>query len=314
MTRTIQLAMEPEDTPAWRAVLEKLVPTSGLDLELLPDDPDPGSVDYLVYNIDSGITDFTPYTKLRAILNTWAGVEAVLKTIDWPAHVPFTRMVEPGMTQGMAEYFTGHAMRYHLDIDRFVTDSVEGRWQKWSPPLTSMRTVGILGLGELGIATAGLLRGLGFKLIGWSRSPKDLDGVACHHGADGLRRVLEDAEILVVILPLTPETENVLNAETLAWMPRGACIVNAGRGPLIDDDALLAALASGQIRHATLDVFREEPLPQGHGYWQNPGVTVTPHIASVTRPETACAAILEQIARDLDGKPLLHVVDRNRGY
>ncbi|MGD1926718.1 MAG: 2-hydroxyacid dehydrogenase [Paracoccaceae bacterium] len=314
MTRTIQLAMEPEDAPAWRAVLERQVPESQLDLVLLPEDPDPAEVDYLVYNIDSGISDFTPFTRLRAILNTWAGVEAVLKTIDWPAHIPFTRMVEPGMTQGMAEYFTGHVMRYHLDIDRFVSDSAAARWQKWSPPLTSMRTVGILGLGELGTATAALLNGLGFNIVGWSRSPKDLPGVRCMHGPDGLEKTLEVSEILVVILPLTPGTENILNADALNRMPKGACIVNAGRGPLINDDALLMALADGHIRHATLDVFREEPLPQNHGFWRNPNVTVTPHIASITRPETACTAILEQIARDMDGKPLLHVVDRERGY
>jgi glyoxylate/hydroxypyruvate reductase A len=314
MTRTIQMSMEPEEMPVWREVLERQLAETGMDVALLPDDADPAGVDYLVYNVDGGIRDFTPFTRLRAILNTWAGVEAVVGHLDWPAHVPFTRMVEPGMTQGMAEYFTGHAMRYHLDIDRFVSDSASGVWQKWSPPLTSMRTVGILGLGALGQATAGLLTGLGFNVTGWSRSEKDVPGVTCLHGTDGLTKTLRVSEILIVILPLTDATRDILNAETLALMPKGACIINAGRGPLIDDDALLAALASGQIRHATLDVFRQEPLPEDHGFWRNPSVTVTPHIASVTRPETACAAILQQIRRDLDGKPLLHVVDRERGY
>lgn len=314
MTHTVQVAMEPDEEPAWRKVLSDQITESGLDLNLLETDADPAEVDYLVYNVDSGIRDFSIYPKLRAILNTWAGVEAVVGHIDWPAHVPFTRMVEPGMTQGMAEYFTGHVMRYHLDIDRFVTDSSRGHWEKWSPPLTWMRTVGVLGLGELGQATSAMLTGLGFNVVGWSRSAKDVPGVTCLHGAEGLTETLKQAEILVVILPLTAETENVLNAETLAQMPSGACIVNAGRGPLIDDAALLAALASGQIRHATLDVFRKEPLPQDHGFWRNPSVTVTPHIASITRAETACSAILEQIRRNLDGKPLLHVVDRERGY
>ena len=314
MTRTILMSMEAEEMPVWREVLARQISDSDMDLSLLPDDADPAGVDYLIYNVDGGIRDFAPFTRLRAILNTWAGVEAVVGHLDWPSHIPFTRMVEPGMTQGMAEYFTGHAMRYHLDIDRFVTDSAKGRWQKWSPPLTSMRTVGILGLGELGQATAAMLTGLGFQVVGWSRSPKEIAGVTCLHGGDGLNQTLSVAEILIVILPLTDATRDILNAETLARMPGGACIINAGRGPLIDDDALLAAIASRHIRHATLDVFRQEPLPQGHGFWGNPWVTVTPHIASITRPETACAAILEQIQRDVDGKPLLHVVDRKRGY
>lgn len=314
MSRNIMMSMEPEEEPIWREVLARQIAASDLDLSLLPDGADPAEVDYLVYNIDGGIRDFTPFTRLRAILNTWAGVEQIVGKLDWPDGVAFTRMVEPGMTQGMAEYFTGHAMRYHLDIDRFQADSAETRWQKWSPPLTSMRTVGILGLGELGQATARLLVGLGFNVTGWSRSLKDVPGVTSLHGADGLAACLKTAEILVVILPLTDATRDILNAETLSLLPEGACIINAGRGPLIDDDALLAALASGKVRHATLDVFRQEPLPQDHGFWRNPGVTVTPHIASVTRPETACTAILEQIARDLDGKPFLHVVDRERGY
>lgn len=314
MTRKIFISMEPEDEPAWRRVLARQIASSGMDLELLPENADPSQVDYLVYNIDGGIHDFKPFTRLRAILNTWAGVEGVLAQLEWPAHVPLTRMVETGMTRGMAEYFTGHAMRYHLDIDRFIADSSEGRWQKWSPPIASMRNVGILGLGELGQATAGLLTGMGFNITGWSRSRKSVPGVTCLHGEEGLAETLKTAEILIVILPLTDATTNILNADTLAMMQRGACIINAGRGPLIDDDALLAALAEGQIRHATLDVFREEPLPGDHPYWRNPNVTVTPHIASITRTETACEAILDQIVRDLDGKPFLHVVDRQRGY
>ena len=314
MTRKIFISMEPEAEPDWRRVLGERIAASGMDLDILPPDADPAEVDYLVYNIDGGIRDFSAFTRLRAILNTWAGVEAVLAELDWPAHIPLTRMVERGMTLGMAEYFTGHVMRYHLDIDRFIADSAEGRWQKWSPPLAEMRTIGILGLGELGQAAAGLLTGLGFNVTGWSRTAKSVPGVTCRHGTSGLAETLKMAEILIVILPLTDATRNIVNADTLAMLPKGACIINAGRGPLIDDDALLAALAQGQIRHATLDVFREEPLPADHPYWRNPRVTVTPHIASITRTDTACEAILEQIARDMDGKPLLHVVDRGRGY
>jgi glyoxylate/hydroxypyruvate reductase A len=311
--RIIGIALPAEETEAWRAALGAAVERSGRPLQIAAGAA-PAETEYLVYNIDSGLTDFGRFPQLRAILNTWAGVEAVIGRIDWPAHVPFVRMVEPGMNEGMAEYFTAHALRYHLDIDRAQRQSTEGRWEKWEPPLARDRTVGILGLGELGAATAAMLRPLGFRLLGWSRTAKDLPGVDCRHGSDGLREVLSQAEILILILPLTPATENLLNEDALALLPRGACIVNAGRGGLIDDRALLAALASGLLRHATLDVFRDEPLPAGHPFWRHPGITVTPHIAAITRTGTAAEAILAQIARDLDGKPLQHVVDPVRGY
>lgn len=313
-TRLIQLALDPTETEEWRSALATAIDGSGLKLRLVEGSHPAADIDYLVYNIDSGITDFAPYTRLRAILNTWAGVEGVVGNVVWPPHVPFCRMVEPGLSAGMVEYFVAHTMRYHVDIDRFQTDSAAGRWHKWSPPLAGDRTVGVLGLGALGSATARQLAGLGFQVCGWSRTAKSLEGVSCLHGESGLRNLLAQSEILIVILPLTPQTRGILNAATFAQLPEGACIVNAGRGPLIDDEALLAALASGRVRHATLDVFDIEPLPREHPFWGHPQVTVTPHIAAITRPDTAAAAILDQIRRDLDGEALLHVVDPDRGY
>lgn len=312
--RRVRVALEPHEMAEWTAALEQSLAEANLPVKIAEPDVPAGEIDYLVYNVDSGLTDFTPYTRLRAILNTWAGVESVVGKLDWPAHVPFCRMVEPGLTEGMVEYFAGHTMRYHLDIDRFQADSAAGRWEKWSPPLARDRGVGVLGLGALGAATTDMLLRLGFRVSGWSRTQKSIDGVDCHAGADGLRKVLATSEILIVILPLTPETTCILNAETLAHLPKGACLINAGRGPLIDDDALLEAMTSGQVRHATLDVFREEPLPDAHPFWRHPQVTVTPHIAAVTRPRTATQEIVQQIARDLAGKQLCHIVDPDRGY
>jgi glyoxylate/hydroxypyruvate reductase A len=174
----------------------------------------------------------------------------------------------------------------------------------------SQRKVGVLGLGELGGACAGTLAQLGFQVMGWSRSAKDIPGVTCLHGPDGLATVLGEAEILILLTPFTSKTENLLNAERLAALPKGAVIINPGRGGLIDDDALLAALDAGHIGHATLDVFRVEPLPKDHPYWAHPRVTVTPHIASETRSDTAAAVIAENIRRGEQGESLLHVVDR----
>jgi glyoxylate/hydroxypyruvate reductase A len=159
-----------------------------------------------------------------------------------------------------------------------------------------------------------MLAHLGFPVTGWSRSPKQIDGLRCLSGEDGLRAALQEADILVLLLPLTPETENLLNADRLALLPPGAVILNPGRGPLIDDDALLAALDRGHLGHATLDVFRTEPLPPEHPFWAHPRVTVTPHIASETRPETAAEVIAENIRRGEAGQPLLHLVDRDAGY
>ena len=162
------------------------------------------------------------------------------------------------------------------------------------PPLARDRTVAVLGLGVLGAACARALSALNFRVLGWSRSAKSIDGIETTHGEDGLDATLRQADIVILLLPDTPATENTLNARTLALLPRGAVIVNPGRGPLIDDDALLQALDSGQVGHATLDVFRTEPLPPEHPYWAHPRVTVTPHIASETRPISAARVIAEK--------------------
>jgi len=174
--------------------------------------------------------------------------------------------------------------------------------------------VTILGLGALGTACGQALTQLGFPVTGWSRSPKSVEGIRCLHGSEGLREALTDAQIVILLLPDTAATENTLNEDTLALLAKGAFIINPGRGPLIDDTALLAALDSGQIAHATLDVFRVDPLPETHPYWSHPQVTVTPHIASSTRPESASQVIAEQILRGERNEPFLHVVNRDTGY
>jgi glyoxylate/hydroxypyruvate reductase A len=271
----------------------------------------PEDVDYIVYAPNSEVQDFTPYTRCKAVLNLWAGVENIVtnKTLT----MPLCRMVDPGMTQGMKEWVVGHVMRHHLGMDRNILGQ-KGDWTPHVPPLAQDRRVTIMGLGELGSACAEALRDLGFDVAGWSRRAKDISGVACLHGDEGLKTALARADILVLLLPKTAATENLLNAERLSWMPKGAMIVNPGRGPLIDDDALLAALNSGHIAHATLDVFRVEPLPKEHPYWAHPNVTVTPHIASETRVKTSSEVVAENVRRGEAGEPFVHVVDRSAGY
>lgn len=273
---------------------------------------EPGDVDYIVYAPNGPVTDFTPFTRLKAVLSLWAGVETMVGNTT--LNVPLCRMVDFGLTESMVEWVTGHVLRYHLGMDQFIL-SQDGIWRTGvGAPLARDRKVCVLGLGALGTACARSLVGLNFDVHGWARSPKSVEGVVCHDGAEGLRDALAGADMVVLLLPDTPATENVLNAEHIALMKRGACVVNPGRGPLIDDDALLAALESGQLAHATLDVFRVEPLPEAHPFWAHPKVTVTPHIAAETKASTASEVIAENIRRGEAAEPLLHVVDRAAGY
>lgn len=310
MTTNILFAARSESWSRYQTPLTRALDRTGLAYDLRPDF-DPEQVDYIVYAPNSSVQDFSAYPRLKAVLNLWAGVEDVVGNPT--LKVPLARMVDHGLTEGMVEWVTGHVLRHHLGMDKHITGQ-DGVWRTDVPPLAQDRRVTVLGLGELGQACATSLATLGFAVSGWSRSPKTIAQVTTHHGDAGLAAVLEQAEILVLLLPDTPATANILNPQTLAGLPRGAVVINPGRGTLIDDAALLAALDSGQVSHATLDVFRTEPLPADHPFWAHPGVTVTPHIASATRESSASEVIAENIRRGETGAPFLHLVDRERGY
>ena len=303
-----------ENWPRYEAPLRAALTEAGIEAKLsLPGDIAPDQVDYIVYSPRGPVQDFTPFTRARAVLSLWAGVERIVGNQSLTQ--PLCRMVDEGLSRGMVEWVVGHALRYHLGID-FFRDHQDGVWRQDGhvPPLARERGVTVLGLGELGGACASALASLGFRVTGWSRSQKSLPGVTCLAGETGLSNALTEAEILVTLLPNTPETTNLLNAERLAQLPRGAVILNPGRGNSIDDDALLAALDSGQVAAATLDVFKTEPLPPEHPYWAHPRVTVTPHVAAETRPNSAARVIAENIRRAEAGEPLLFRVDRAKGY
>ncbi len=298
---------ETYETPLRRALAAAGVSDAGLTLEAAPE-----TVDYIVYAPNSDVQDFTPFTRLKAVLNLWAGVEEVVG--NETLNVPLARMVDSGLTDGMVEWCVGHVMRHHLGMDAHIHGQ-DGEWRNGVvPPLARDRSVVVFGLGALGTAVVQALVGLGFKVSGWARSEKQIEGVTCHAGKAGLNQALAQSEIAVLLLPDTPATTDLFNADRLARMPEGAVIINPGRGPLIDDAALLEALESGQIGHATLDVFRVEPLPKDDPYWAHPKVTVTPHIASETRADTASEVIAENIRRGEAGEPFLHLVDRELGY
>tara|TARA_R110002094_G_scaffold37896_6_gene50704 strand:+ start:3788 stop:4726 length:939 start_codon:yes stop_codon:yes gene_type:complete len=284
----------------------------GLDFYLSNNAQVPEEVDYIVYAPNGALTDFTPYTNIKLVQNLWAGVE--VPTANKTLTQPLARMVEPGLTLGMADYVVGHVLRHHLGTDMFAA-AKPGEWHEdLVPPLAMDRVVGVLGLGALGMYSAGKLAEFGFKTCGWSRSQKSHPSVDCHCGDDGLDAVLQGSDILVLLLPNTAQTTGLINAETIAKMRDGVTIVNPGRGPLIDDDALLAALDTGKVSGATLDVFNVEPLPADHRYWTHPSVLVTPHIASATRTKTACDVVAQNILRGEKGQPFLHLVDMAAGY
>ena len=311
MTLNILFAARPERWAEYETPLVTALDATGLQYDLRTEFP-AAEVDYIVYAPNGGVQDFAPYTRLKAVLNLWAGVEDVVGNPTLT--VPLTRMVdEEGLTQGMVEWVTGHVLRHHLGMDRHIVNP-DHVWDHSPPPLSRDRPVTILGFGALGQACAAALLALGFPVTGWSRSERRMEGVTTCAGADGLKRALREAQIVVLLLPATPATENTVDAETLALLPEGAVIINPGRGPLIDDAALIAALDSGRIAHATLDVFRTEPLPQDDPFWAHPRVTVTPHIASETRPPSAARVIAENIRRCEAGEGLLHLVDRGAGY
>ncbi|MDO6724526.1 glyoxylate/hydroxypyruvate reductase A [Celeribacter halophilus] len=310
MTLTLLFSAPDRIWPLYETALPRALQQAGIDARLTREAA-PEEVDYIIYAPNETLRDFSPFTRAKAVLSLWAGVEKIAPNPTLTQ--PLCRMVDPGLALGMRDYVTGHVMRYHLGMDRYIL-GLDGAWDQTAPPLARDRAVTVLGLGALGKTCALALADLGFDVTGWSRKLKEIDGITCLAGPEGLKSALSTAEILVLLLPDTSQTQGILNADSLKHLPEGARIVNPGRGTLIDDDALLAALDSGQVGHATLDVFRIEPLPEGHPYWSHPKVTVTPHIAAETREDTASEVIAENIRRGETGLPFLHLVDRSAGY
>ena len=306
----ILFAAQPEQFPLYNQYLQTHLKAAGLKANLVMECP-PNVVDYIIYAPNSSIQDLSQFTRCKAVLNLWAGVETI--TGNKTLNQPLCRMVDSGLQKGMTEWVAGHVLRYHLGMDKHIVNP-ERVWHDARPPLAKDRPVTILGLGALGAASARMLDHLGFPVTGWSRTPKNITNIHCLHGDDSLSLALQEAKILVLLLPDTPQTLNIINSDTLAQMPNGCVIINPGRGSLIDDEALLDALLTGHVASACLDVFRTEPLPKEHAYWEVPNVTVTAHVASGTRADSASGVIVQNIVRGEANFPFLHLVDRQAGY
>jgi glyoxylate/hydroxypyruvate reductase A len=303
--------LSADDPPeAWRAALLAQLPD--LDFRTWPEVGDPAEIDVaLVWQPPPG--DLARYPNLRAILSLGAGIDGLLAQAGLPA-VPIARMVDPSLTRTMTEYVLLAALRHHRHFDRFERVQRARRWTFALPPQAADRRVGVMGLGVLGSAAAASLAAHGFPVGGWSREARQLAGVDSFAGRAGLAAFLARTDILVCLLPLTEDTAGILSAATFADLPRGAFVINVARGAHLVEADLIAALDSGQLAGATLDVFREEPLPPENPLWRHPKVLITPHVASYASPLTAAEGVAENIRRARTGRPLLHQVDRDRGY
>ncbi|MFS8037255.1 2-hydroxyacid dehydrogenase [Xanthobacter sp. AM11] len=304
------------DAPGeWTAALKAAMP--GLDVRVarVPDgavEGDPAQVETaLVWKPPHGF--FSAFPNLSLVINLGAGVDALVARDDLP-DVPVTRLSDPHMAQMMASFVLFAVLRHARDIPAFEKAQRERRWHYLHPRVAGEIRVGVLGLGELGAAAALEIARHGFDVRGWSRSPKTLPGIACASGIKALPGFLAAADILVVMLPLTPQTRGLLDAERLALLPEGAAFINVARGPVVDEAALIGALRAGRIGAATLDVFEVEPLPAESPLWGMENVLVTPHLASVAIPASAAAQIAENIRRVKAGEAVLNRVDPGRGY
>ena len=297
------------DREAWRQPIQERLP----DIEILawPDIGDPGAVEIAVVH-HAAIDVLRRLPNLRAVIGMWAGVDHILTRPGLP-DVPIARMVDPLIARDIGHYVVLHALRHVRSMPQMAANQRARRWQPVAPPPVELRA-GILGMGAVGTAAARMLRDLGFAVRGWTRTPRAGGGIPCLAGRAALAEVLSAADICVCTLPLTAATEGIVNAGTLAWLPRGAYFINAGRGRHVVEEDLLAALESGQLAGAALDVLREEPPPADSPFWDHPRVTITPHNAADPRPEAVAGALAANIRRALAGTPMLNLVDRDRGY
>jgi glyoxylate/hydroxypyruvate reductase A len=278
--------------------------------------PDAGPLDEVLFILSwkHPLGAMKPFPKLKCIASLGFGVDHILRDPDLPAGVPVARLVDQGMVAAMSVYVLTAVLNHTRQFDRYRLDQARRKWKPRLPRHPRKLRVGLMGLGHLGSDAARTLRGMGFPVLGWSRSAKTLDGVTSFAGEEGLDEFLSHSDVLICLLPLTPATQGILNRRTLAKLPAGAYVINAARGEHLVEEDLLAALESGHVSGACLDVFLQEPLPESHPFWRHPQVTITPHVASLTYPKDVAPQIIENYHRVRMGQPPRHSVDLKRGY
>lgn len=306
------LFLSSEDrAEAWRVQFAKLAPE--LEFVQWPHVPDPAAIDFaLVWKYKPG--ELKRYPNLKLVSSLGAGIDHIVGDPDFPAHVPFVRLVDTSLTEGMVEYAIYGALRHHRQMRDYEEFRREGQWKPLPAPDTKACRVGVAGVGEIGGAVAHALKGLGFAVAGWSRTGKGPAGLEMYAGSEGWKPFLGRTDILVCVLPLTRETRGILNKEAFDAMPTGAAVINIARGGHVVSNDLIAALDSGRLGYALLDVTDPEPLPTDHPFWTHSKLEFTPHIASLTNPVTAAPQVVENIRAFRAGRPLRNLVDRTQGY
>ena len=299
----ILFASETEKAEFWLPLLEQALPhdtfvTDAADADIA-----------LVATPPAGTLATLKHVKL--IQSLWMGVEKLLADPGLPKGVPIARLIDPGMVGAMSESVLAHVLDWHRHHYRYRAQQAERQWRRRKQYLPSDRTIGILGLGELGTDAARKLRALGFNIAGFSRRPKQVDVVQCF---TDLQAVLKISDAVVCLLPLTPQTRGILNARTLGLIRQHGCLINLARGGHVVTADLISALDSGHLAHAYLDVFETEPLPPSDPLWKHPGVSITPHSAALTEPRTAIPKIVENVERVRRGETPHHLVDFAAGY
>ena len=296
----------------WRDALLEVDPS--LEIRLFPEAGDPAEIEAAVCWTAHDMAELRRYPNLKLLVSMGAGVDHLLRPPGPPPGVPVARLVDERLTQGMTEWVLLNVLRFHRQDPEYRAQQSAKIWNELSAPDTARRRIGILGLGALGGNAARALLALGFPVMGWSRRPKSLPGVQSFHGDDGLAAMLARSDILVCLLPLTPETRGLLDASRLALLPAGAYLLNSARGGHMVAADVRAALESGRLAGAALDVFEPEPLPPEHPFWTHPKVVLTPHAASITIPRSAAPQVVENIHRARAGLTPLNLVDLAAGY
>jgi len=312
----ILLAIVGWDPKGWEQRFHALAPRH--DIRVWPDRVgDPAAIHYAcVWNPPPGL--LAGFPNLKAIFSLGAGADELVADPKLP-DVPVVRIVDPDLTMRMTEYVVLHVLMHHRRQRLYDAQQRERMWRDHDQPAANEVAVGIMGLGVLGSTAASALQRLGFNVAGWSRTPKSIAGIECYSGAAGLEPFLRRTEILVCLLPATPATRGIINRDLMRKLKadgalRGAFLINAGRGALQVDGDIIAALDDGTLSGATLDVFATEPLPAASAFWAHPKVTITPHNAAQSAPQTLVINVLRQIDRLEQGAPLENVVDRRIGY